>query len=104
MITNDETSSLAETRILLNLYAIPDPTASQPAGAFATAGTQHLYDTLLAQGAISVGDASAAARTVESTQIIDLKAAAAGLTAPDLLQLYTSLLEASQGHLVALGG
>jgi len=103
-ITNAETRHLAEVRIVLRRYAITDPTAGKAAGTFATATTQQLYNKLLAQGTASVDGANTAARSVESTDITDLKAAGAGVTAPDVTQVYKNLLAASQRHLVAFGG
>ena len=103
-ISNAETQHLTEVRIVLKRYAIADPTAGKAAGSFATASTQQLYNKLLAQGTASVDDARTAARMVESTDITDLKAAATGLTAPDVTQVYKNLLAASERHLVAFGG
>lgn len=103
-IANAETRHLTEIRIVLTRYAIADPTAGKAAGSFATASTQQLYNKLLAQGTAGVDAANTAARTVESTDISDLKAAAAGVTAPDAAQVYKNLLAASQRHLVAFGG
>jgi hypothetical protein len=103
-ITNAETRHLTEVRIVLKRYAITDPTAGKAAGTFTTANTQQLYNKLLAQGTASVDGANTAARTVETTDITDLKAAASGVTAPDVTQVYKNLLAASQRHLVAFGG
>lgn len=103
-ITQAETRHLCAVRLVLKRYAIADPSAGETAGSFATASTQQLYDKLLAQGTVGVNAANAAARTVESTDITDLKAAAAGVTAPDISQVYTNLLAASQRHLGAFGG
>ena len=103
-ITNAETQHLEAVRVVLERYAITDPTAGKAAGTFTTASTQQLYDTLLAQGTASVDGAKAAARIVESTDITDLKAAATGVTAPDVSQVYKNLLAASERHLVAFGG
>ena len=103
-ITNAETRHLAEVRIVLTRYTITDPTAGKAAGTFTTANTQQLYNKLLVQGTASVEGANAAARIVESTDITDLKAAATGVTAPDVTQVYKNLLAASQRHLVAFGG
>lgn len=100
-IANAETQHLTELRILLDRYAITDPTAGHVVGTFTNADTQKLYNGLLAQGSASLVDAYAAARTVESTDIADLTAAKAEVTAPDALQVYTNLLTASQRHLVA---
>ena len=103
-ISNAETRHLTEVRIVLKRYAIADPTAGKAAGSFETASTQQLYNKLLAQGTASVDGARTAARMVESTDITDLKAAATGVTAPDVTQVYKNLLAASERHLVAFGG
>ena len=103
-ISNAETRHLTEVRIVLKRYAIADPTAEKAAGSFATASTQQLYNKLLAQGTASVDGANTTARTVESTDITDLKAAATDVTAPDVTQVYKNLLAASERHLVAFGG
>jgi len=103
-IPNAETRHLEEVRILLQRYAIADPTAGQAVGVFSTASIQQQYNKLLAQGTASVEAAYATARTVETTDITDLKAATAGVTAPDVLQVYKNLLAGSQRHLVAFGG
>jgi len=103
-IPKAETRHLAEVRILLKRYAVVDPTAGRSAGAFSTASAQQQYNKLLALGAASVDAAHAAARTVETTDIADLKAASAGVTAPDVLRVYQNLLAGSQRHLVAFGG
>ena len=111
-MSSNEATQLTDTRNLLQLYAVADPTAGQPAvGTFSTVSTQQLYDKLLAQGTTS-DTALAVARAVESTRITNLNAAAADLTpagsaaspSPDVLQLYTNLLDASRSQLLALGG
>ncbi|CAN5280043.1 hypothetical protein BH11ACT1_BH11ACT1_14430 [soil metagenome] len=103
-IASAETQHLTEVRVILDRYSITDPTADRPAGTFATAATQDLYDTLLADGSAGVEAAYTAARTVESTDITDLRSAVIGVTAPDALQVYANLLAGSQRHLVAFGG
>ncbi len=103
-IADAETQHLAQVRIILERYAIADPTAGLAAGTFATAATQDLYDTLLADGSAGVEAAFQAARTVESTDVADLQSAVVGVTAPDVLQVYANLLAGSGRHLVAFGG
>jgi hypothetical protein len=103
-ISNAETRHLTEVRIVLTRYNITDPTAGKAVGTFATASTQQLYNKLVAQGTASVDGAFAAARTVEKTDIADLNKAKTGVTAPDVLAVYTHLLAGSQRHLVAFGG
>ena len=103
-ISNAETRHLTEVRTLLKRYAITDPTAGKAVGTFATESTQQLYNKLVAQGTASVDGAYAAARTVEQTDIADLNKAKTGVSAPDVLAVYTHLLAGSQRHLVAFGG
>ncbi|MEP7368245.1 MAG: DUF2202 domain-containing protein [Dermatophilaceae bacterium] len=101
-MNNDEAWQLADTRSVLKVYSVADPTVTQPAGTFASAGTQQLYDTLLASGGASVDAALKAAAIAESTSITDLTAATTDVTAPDVLQLYANLLAASKAHLAAV--
>jgi hypothetical protein len=104
-IANAETRHLAEVRTVLDRYGITDPTEGKAAGAFTSAEFQKMYDQLLAQGSTSLDTAYAAARSVESADIDDLKAAMDKLTtAPDVLAVYQHLLAGSQHHLVAFGG
>ena len=59
------------------------------------------YDRLLAEGLTGEPAAFGVGRTVETTDIADLRAAAEGLTAPDVQRVYQQLLNASQQHLAA---
>jgi len=103
-VTNEGTLQLTETRNVLSMYAVADPTAGKPVGTFASIASQQRYDSLMAEGTTSVASAHAAAVSLELTNITDLKAAATDLSAPDVIQLYANLLEASQRHLAAFGG
>ena len=102
-ITRAESMHLAAIRCLLARYGVTDPTAGLAAGEFASATTQSLYDSLLASATTSA-TALAAGIAVEKDDIAALTAAKAGVTAPDVLQVYTNLLTASQRHLTAFGG
>ncbi|MGA5298404.1 DUF2202 domain-containing protein [Nucisporomicrobium flavum] len=99
-----ENHHLTAVRTLLQRYALTDPTAGRPAGRFTDPAVQAAYDRLLAQGGASPEAARTAGRQVERDDIAALKAASAGLTAPDVQQLYTMLLSASEQHLALLGG
>lgn len=99
-----ETRHLTEVQVVLERYGIDDPTDGLAAGTFASASTQALYDDLLASGSASVTAAYEAARTVESTDISDLRSAMASLDAPDVTAVYTHLLAGSEQHLTAFGG
>jgi hypothetical protein len=102
-IVRAESMHLAAIRSLMARYGIADPTAGLPAGSFANAATTSLYTSLLAS-ATNDATALAAGVAVEKTDIADLTAAKAGVTAPDVLAVYSSLLAASQRHLTAFGG
>ncbi|SEN79484.1 MULTISPECIES: ferritin-like domain-containing protein [Cryobacterium] len=103
-ILSSETKHSDAVGTLLERYDIADPTVGLAAGVFSTDVTQNLYDTLLAEGSVSLDAAMNAARTVEELDIADLTAATEGVTAPDVLAVYEHLLAASEHHLVAFGG
>lgn len=102
-VAQAETRHLTAVRAMLDRYDIADPTAGKAAGQFASAGFQSTYDSLLA-GATTSTAALAAGVSVEKADIADLASAQSGLTAPDVLTLYTHLSAASQHHLAAFGG
>jgi len=96
-----ETQHLSAVRTLLQRYGVTDPTVGRSAGTFADKATQATYDKLLAQGKQSLTAALAAAQQVERDDIAALRSASSGLTAPDVKQVYTNLIAASQRHLTA---
>ncbi|HSP53700.1 MAG TPA: DUF2202 domain-containing protein [Cryobacterium sp.] len=103
-IAKSETKHLDAVRTLLDRYELTDPTDGLAAGEFLTDETQALYDTLLAEGSVSLDAAMQTGRTIEETDIADLTTATLGVTAPDVLKVYERLLAASEKHLVAFGG
>ena len=100
-IAASETRHLEAFRGLLARYDITDPTAGLAAGSFSDPTVTATYDRLLAEGLTGEPAALGVGRTVETTDIADLRAAAQGLTAPDVQQVYQQLLNASQQHLAA---
>jgi hypothetical protein len=100
-IAASETQHLTAVRTLLARYGIADPTAGKPAGQFSDPTVQATYDRLLAQGRANQTAALQVGQQVEQTDIADLQAALNGLTAADVKQVYTNLLNASQRHLSA---
>ncbi len=102
-IQRSESMHQSAIRGLLDRYGIADPTASLPAGTFATARMQSLYAELIA-GATTPQKALAAGITVETTDIADLTTGLQGLSAPDVQFVYTHLRTASEHHLAAFGG
>ncbi|WP_284740601.1 ferritin-like domain-containing protein [Amycolatopsis sp. RTGN1] len=100
-IAGAETAHLDAVRTLMTRYGVTDPTAGQAQGHFVTPAVQATYDKLLAQGASSEVAALEVGRTVETTDIADLRTSLDGLTAPDVQRIYQHLLMASQHHLAA---
>ena len=96
-----ETHHLDALRTQLARYGIADPTAGLASGRFGDPTVQATYDRLLAEGLAGEPAALGVGRTVETTDIADLRAAAQGLTAPDVQRVYQQLLSASQQHLAA---
>jgi len=96
-----ETQHLSVVRTLLARYAVSDPTAGTAAGTFSDLSVQAAYHRLLASGTASQAAALQAGQEVERTDIADLGKALAGVTAPDVTQVYQRLLAASQQHLTA---
>ena len=100
-ITNSEAQHLTAVRTLLQRYGVADPTAGTADGVFSDPAVQATYDRLLAEGNASQTAALRVGKKVEQADIADLKAALTGLSAPDVTQVYTNLLAASERHLAA---
>jgi hypothetical protein len=100
-IARAEEQHQAAVRTLLDRYGLADPTAGKAVGQFSDPAVQATYDRLLAQGNTGVTAALQVGEQVETTDIADLRAALNGLTAADVTQVYTNLLNASQQHLAA---
>jgi len=84
---------------LLTSYAIADPAVGQPAGTYADADVQKLYDQWKAQGLTSVQDAYAVGVVLEQTDIADLQGMLARNSEADVQRVFTHLLAGSQHHL-----
>ncbi|MBL8929416.1 MAG: DUF2202 domain-containing protein [Kineosporiaceae bacterium] len=103
-IASSESRHLSAVRTVLQRYGITDPTAGLADGRFADRDTAALYTKLVAQGRASLTAALEVGRTVETMDIADLNRALSGLNAPDVQQVYSSLLAGSRNHLRAFGG
>ncbi len=86
---------------LLSSYGIADPAAGLPAGTYANADVQKLYDQWKAQGLTSVQDAYAVGVALEKTDIADLQGILARNSAADVQRVLTHLLTGSRHHLDA---
>lgn len=98
-IAASEANHLAAVRDLLAKYGIPDPTAGQAVGVFATDAFQDLYDAFYAQGSASLAAAYDVGVAIEQDDLGRLADAKAGVTAQNVLKVYTNLATASQRHL-----
>jgi hypothetical protein len=99
-IATSETQHLTALRTLMTRYGIADPTLGEAVGEFESSRMQDLYDTLVA-GATTPQAALAAGVTIEKTDIADLTSTMIGVSAQDVLRVYTNLRAASQNHLAA---
>lgn len=99
-IAASEQHHLDALRMLVDRYDLADPTKGLAEGEFRTDAFQDEYDAYLEQGT-DLDGALAAARQIETDDIADLKAAAEGLDAPDLEQVYEQQVVASEHHLAA---
>src|SRR5664279_350422 len=86
---------------LLTTYAVADPAAGRPAGTYASADVQKLYDQWKAQGLTSVQEAYEAGVALEHTDIADLRKLLARNSDSDVHRVFSHLLAASQHHLAA---
>jgi hypothetical protein len=78
-----------------------DDLIALPAGEFADAELQTMYDSLLASGSVSTDAALTVGREVELADIADLSAAIEGFAEPALVGVYSKLLSGSEHHLAA---
>lgn len=102
-ISDAETQHLTTLRLLLDRYDMIDPTVGLGVGDFTDPDVDALYSSLIDK-ATTPANALGVGVTIEKMDIADLEDAMAGLTAPDVLQVYTHLQQASEHHLAAFGG
>ena len=99
-IANSETMHWNAMRSLLAKYGIADPTAGYGLGEFANASRVTQYKDLVAQ-ATDVTSALKVGVAIENLDISDLNELLKTVTAPDVKQVLSNLLRASQMHLAA---
>ena len=102
-IAESEARHQQAVEITLDRYGLEDRAIDLPAGEFSDPLFASLYDSLIVQGSTSLEDAMAVGVLIEETDIADLESRLEGLeqTAPDVHQMYSHLLAASQNHLAA---
>lgn len=80
---------------------IPRAVRKDKPGRFDSPELQELYQSLVARGEKSLEDALRVGALIEETDILDLRAAAAGAECEEATQLYVRLEKASYNHLRA---
>ncbi|ACV78925.1 hypothetical protein Namu_2571 [Nakamurella multipartita DSM 44233] len=100
-IAASEQQHFDEVGALLTTYGVADPAAGLPAGTYANAEVQALYDQWKAQGLESQDAAFAVGVALEQADIADLEKLLARNTDTDVQQVFTHLLTASRHHLAA---
>ena len=100
-IAASESTHTASVLVLLTRYGFADPAEGLPEGQFQNADLQALYDTLIEQGGLSLGDALKAGAAVEEIDILDLRSTIANTAQADIRLVYENLLSGSANHLRA---
>ena len=98
-IAKSEQTHTDAIKTLLDTYGVADPTAGKSAGEFSDAYLQELYDTLVAQGSQSLGDALKVGAAIEEIDILDLQKAIAQTNEAGIKLVYQNLLKGSENHL-----
>ena len=99
-IPKSEQHHMDQVLCLLNHYGIPDP-ASPEAGVFTNPVLQSLYDTLIAQGSVSLVDALEVGATIEDLDINDLEESMEQTLNPAIILTFERLACASGHHIRA---
>lgn len=98
-IATSEQMHMDEIALLLTRYNLTDP--AQAPGVFTDANLQALYDSLVAQGSLSIGDALKVGGAIEEIDILDLQTRLSQTDNADIQQVYTNLMNGSYHHLNA---
>jgi hypothetical protein len=98
-IASSEQMHMDEIKVLLDRYALTDPALG--AGQFTNPDLQALYNQLVAQGNLSVGDALKVGAAIEEIDIRDLQTQMSKTDNADVQQAYTNLMNGSYNHLKA---
>jgi len=99
-IATAEQNHMDSVKVILDAYDIADPAHTEQ-GSFEDPQLQELYNSLIEQGSSSLIDALSAGALIEEVDIQDLYQAIDTTTNPDLIEMYTNLLNGSYKHLNA---
>ena len=99
MIANSEVMHMSRVKDLLDRYGLADPAAGKGIGEFTNPILQQLYNDLMVQGGKSSTEALKVGVAIEKVDIQDLEKYIALTNKTDIIQVFTSLKNASYKHL-----
>lgn len=100
-IASSEQTHTSAIKVLLDKYSITDPSTDNTVGVFHSKDMQTLYDTLVAQGQVSLIEALRVGATIEDLDIRDLETLKKETTKQDILTTYNNLEKGSRNHMRA---
>ncbi|MBK7456183.1 MAG: DUF2202 domain-containing protein [Anaerolineales bacterium] len=98
-VASSEQMHMDEIKILLDRYALADPALAP--GQFTNPDLQALYNQLIAQGSLSIGDALKVGAAIEEIDILDLQTRFTQTDNADIQLVYNNLMNGSFNHLQA---
>lgn len=98
-IAASEQQHMDQIKLLLDRYALTDPALAP--GQFTNPDLQALYNQLVAQGSLSIGDALKVGAAIEEIDILDLQTRFAQTDNADIQLAYNNLMNGSFSHLKA---
>ena len=98
-ISRSEQQHTGRVKDLLDKYSISDPVAGLKPGEFVSVEFKNLYDSLVAQGTVSLVEALKVGATIEDLDIRDLNELLAGADNEDIKWVYGNLLRGSRNHI-----
>ncbi len=99
-IKTSEQKHMDAMKRLLDKYNVEDPVLDDTPGVFSDPVFQSLYNSFILQGQ-TLNGAYLASRDIEELDISDLEFQLTFVDNPDIIQVYTSLLAASENHLAS---
>lgn len=102
IFNNISTSEQTHTNAVLQLltkYSIPDPVGENLLGVFVDSNLQSLYNSLIAQGNISILEAYKVGAIIEDLDLSDLKKDLLVVDNQDIILVYQMLSKGSRNHM-----
>jgi hypothetical protein len=98
-IASSEQLHMDQIKLLLDRYGLTDPALAP--GQFTNPDLQALYNQLVPQGSLSIGDALKVGAAIEEIDILDLQTRFAQTDNADIELVYNNLMNGSFNHLKA---